>query len=146
MDARIEALLSAYHAGRLGGENMPEDENPGLSPGCSENYMYFTLPMALNYQRNSYVLWQCANKMYQDHPEVFNANSVCRMQESKLKEILVKHKVALQPNKQPIIWKTKVQQITAERWETLLAGSGLMPIDIYTPLWLWSHGKFSVEI
>ena len=39
-------------------EVMPEDANPGLKKNSLENYLYFTLPMALNYQRNSYTLWQ----------------------------------------------------------------------------------------
>ena len=33
---------------------MPEDENPSLKIDSLENYLYFTLPMSLNYQRNSY--------------------------------------------------------------------------------------------
>lgn len=45
---------------------MPEHENPRLDINSRENYMYFTLLMALNYQRNSYVLWECANRMYGD--------------------------------------------------------------------------------
>lgn len=36
---------------------MPEDENPALDKSSKENYLYFTLPMALNDQRNSYMLW-----------------------------------------------------------------------------------------
>lgn len=54
---QVQRLLAAYKAGRLGGEKMPEDENPHLDPASGENYLYFTLPMALNYQRNSYRLW-----------------------------------------------------------------------------------------
>lgn len=48
---RVYALVDAYKSGRLGGEKMPEDENPGLDKKSKENYLYFTLPMALNYQR-----------------------------------------------------------------------------------------------
>ena len=64
-------------------------------------------PMALNYQRNSYVLWECANRMYADNEakQVFDSEAVCLMSEEHLKEYLVKYKVALQPNKQPLIWK-----------------------------------------
>ena len=62
----VNKLVYAYRAGILGGEKMPEDENPHLDKSTKENYMYFTLPMALNYQRNSYVLWECANRMYAD--------------------------------------------------------------------------------
>jgi hypothetical protein len=31
------------------------------------SYIYFTLPMAWNYQRNSYTLWESANKAYADN-------------------------------------------------------------------------------
>ena len=56
---KVNKLVDAYKQGLLGGEQMPEDENPGLEKSSTQNYMYFTLPMALNYQRNSYVLWEC---------------------------------------------------------------------------------------
>ena len=237
---RIEALIKAYRAGELGGAMMPEDENPALEPQSNVNYMYFTLPMALNHQRNSYALWACANRMFKDHPELFNSSSVCVMDEKLVRDILVQYKVALQPNKQPIIWQTlcrtienelsgdirnlfrwndnsvsrikayiadhkksfpylggnkicnywlyvmeqytdvsysdrenitvapdthviqaslrlgvvskqeascsNIQQITAERWKELLKDTDLKPIDVHTPLWLWSHGKFRVNI
>ena len=105
--AKVNILLHAYEKGLLGGEKMPEDENPHLDEDSKENYMYFTLPMALNYQRNSYVLWECANKMYHDEKSkaVFDSNKVCSMPEELLRNHLVEYKVALQPNKQPLIWE-----------------------------------------
>lgn len=103
---KLEQLLNAYHTGLLGGEKMPEHENPGLDISSKENYLYFTLPMALNYQRNSYVLWECANRMYHDSPNVYDCKRVIEMPDNELRTILVKYKVALQPNKQPEIWKT----------------------------------------
>lgn len=54
---KTKRLVDAYKQGLLGGEKMPEHENPHLELSSNQNYMYFTLPMALNYQRNSYVLW-----------------------------------------------------------------------------------------
>ena len=66
MDDRTEVLrktrqlLQLYQSGKLGGSTMPEDSNPGFPRGSKENYTYFTLPMALNYQRNSYKLWEAA--------------------------------------------------------------------------------------
>lgn len=36
---RINALLKAYRAGELGGETMPEDENPSLLPASKANYI-----------------------------------------------------------------------------------------------------------
>ncbi len=239
---KVYALLDAYKSGRLGGEKMPEDENPALDKHSKENYLYFTLPMALNYQRNSYTLWECANKTYRDADtaDVFDINAVVNMDEQQLREKLLKYKVALQPNKQPIIWRTlcetiendfagdirklfrhnaysvqkvkmyiaknkkkfpylggnkicnywlyvieqytelkfidrenitvapdthviqaserlgvisleeasqsNVQDIVASRWQKILKGTDLVPIDVHTPMWLWSRGKFSVEI
>ena len=226
---KVYALIDAYKSGRLGGEKMPEDENPALDKSAKENYLYFTLPMALNYQRNSYMLWECANKTYKDSEttDVFDTKAVIKMDEQRLREKLVKYKVALQPNKQPIIWRTlcetiendysvqniktyiarnkkkfpylggnkicnywlyvmeqytdvtfvdrenitvapdthviqaserlgiisseetgqgNVQEIVAQRWQEILKGTDLVPIDIHTPMWLWSRGKFVVEI
>ena len=240
--AKVYNLRKAHQSGLLGGEKMPEDENPHLDKASKENYMYFTLPMSLNYQRNSYVLWECANRMYADEAvrSVFDAKAVCSMKEEDLRDYLVKYKVALQQNKQPVIWRTlcetientldgdirnlflyndfsvkkvkdyiqshkkefpylggnkicnywlyvleqytdvrfvdrknitvapdthvvqastrlgviseeeaessHVQELLANRWAELLKGTELVPIDVHTPMWLWSRGKFEVEI
>ena len=221
---------------------MPEDENPHLVKSSAANYMYFTLPMSLNYQRNSYVLWECANRMYADENarSAFDSKEVCAMPEELLRKYLVEYKVALQPNKQPLIWKklcetietkldgdirnlfvmndfsvkkvkeyiqknkkdfpylggnkicnywlyvleqytdiefidrenitvapdthviqasqklgvisedeaksSNVQTLLAKRWADLLQGTDLKPIDVHTPMWLWSRGKFEVEV
>ena len=239
---RVYNLCKAHRDGLLGGEKMPEDENPHLDKASKENYLYFTLPMALNYQRNTYVLWECANRMHADGvaKSVFDSKAVCNMEEEFLRDYLVKYKVALQLNKQPIIWKTlcetientldgdirnlfirndfsvkkvkeyiqshkkefpylggnkicnywlyvleqytdikfvdrenitvapdthviqaskrlgiiseeeaglsNVQKLLADRWTEVLQGTKLVPIDVHTPLWLWSRGKFEVEI
>lgn len=92
---KINKLIDAHKHGLLGGEKMPEDENPDLEKSSKENFMYFTLPMSLNYQRNSYVLWECANKMYKEVPEFFDSKIVCEMPDEILQDILVKYRVAL---------------------------------------------------
>lgn len=239
---KVYALLEVYKSGKLGGEKMPEDENPALDESAKENYLYFTLPMALNYQRNSYTLWECANKTYKDADttDVFKTEAVVTMEEQQLREKLLMYKVALQPTKQPIIWKTlcetiendfagdirkifrendysvcqikdyisknkkkfpylggnkicnywlyvmeqytdvkfvdrenitvapdthviqaserlgiisleeaeqgNVQDIVVKRWQELLKGTDLDPIDVHTPMWLWSRSKFSVQL
>ena len=129
--AKVYKLVNAYRQGLLGGEKMPEDENPGLEKSSAQNYMYFTLPMALNYQRNSYVLWECANRMYADEnaKNVFDNKAVCSMSEELLRKYLVEYKVALQPNKQPIIWKKICETI-----ETKLDGDirNLFSINDYS--------------
>lgn len=153
--AKVNILLDAYEKGLLGGEKMPEDENPHLDKGSKENYMYFTLPMALNYQRNSYMLWECANGMYHDKKAkaVFDSHKVCSMPEELLRNHLVEYKVA--PDTHVIQASTRlgviseeealqgnVQMIVADRWRELLAGTKWSPIDVHTPMWLWSRGKF----
>lgn len=239
---KARKLISAYDKGLLGGEKMPEDENPQLDKSSKENFMYFTLPMALNYQRNSYTLWECANTMYKDENarNVFDSKAVCNMSNDELRNYLVFYKVALQPNKQPVIWRTlcetiesklggdirhlfidndycvknikgfilsnkksfpylggnkilnywlyvleqyanikftdrenilvaadrhiirastklgliseketersDVQIIVAERWKEVLQNTELNPIDVHTPMWLWSRNGFSVNI
>lgn len=37
---------------------------------------------------------------------------------------------------------TSDRQAVASAWETALKGSDLAPIDVHTPLWLWSHAGF----
>lgn len=239
---KVNKLIQLHQQGLLGGEKMPEDENPGLDKASKENYMYFTLPMALNYQRNSYVLWECSNQMHADEDarRVFDSREVCSMPEELIRKYLVEYKVALQPNKQPLIWKkicdtienelggdvrnlfatndysvrkikeyiqnnkkdfpylggnkivnywlyvleqytdikfvdrenitvapdthviqasqklgiiseeeakqSNVQILLADRWHDLLNGTDLKPIDVHTPMWLWSRGKFEIDI
>lgn len=105
-------LLEAYKNGRLGQTKMPEDSNPGFQ-NEEMRLAYFTLPMALNYQRDSYKLWESALKEYND-PEtrvVFDVTKVVSMDETKLRELLTKYKVALQPNKQTNTWKVISQTV-----------------------------------
>lgn len=238
---KVEELYNAWKKGLLGGEKMPEDENPNLLKSSEENLLYFTLPMALNYQRNSYKLWESVKKTYMDIDTkfVFNLNEVIKKDIEKLKYALTKYKVALQPNKQTEIWlklartiardfkgglknlfikynydiakikeyvqitakkdfpylsgnkicnywlyvltqytslpltnkqaltiapdthviqaseklglisekelnSPNVQIIVTNRWQDLLKNSKYAPIDMHTPLWLWSRNDFKI--
>ena len=102
----VEKLYEMWKNGLLGGEVMPEDENPLLPKDSLENYLYFTLPMALNYQRNSYKLWEAANKTYHDEETkfVFNPKEVLNKSFFEVQEALIKYRVALQKDKQTEIW------------------------------------------
>ena len=103
---KIENLYNAYREGKLGGEFMPEDENPNLEKSSKENFNYFTLPMALNYQRNSYKLWESAKKTYID-PEtnfIFNTKDVINSSFEDVQRALIKYRLALQKDKQTQIW------------------------------------------
>ena len=103
---KIEKLYNAYKEGKLGGEIMPEDENPNLEKSSKENFNYFTLPMALNYQRNSCKLWESAKKTYID-PEtnfIFNTKDVINSSFEDVQRALIKYRLALQKDKQTQIW------------------------------------------
>jgi len=103
---KVDKLIKMYKNGELGGEVMPEDANPGLEKDSLENYLYFTLPMALNYQRNSYTLWQSALKTYNDEETkfVFNPKLCLDRTFEEVQCALTKYKVALQKQKQTEIW------------------------------------------
>lgn len=239
----ILALKKMHIQGKLGGEVMPEDSNPGLDQNSMDNYHYFTLPMSLNYQRNSYVLWQSSKTSFLDESVsvIFNPQKVINMSDDDLKSKLTKYKVALQAQKQTEIWKkichsictlfdgdirnlfietngdipsilelvqgkykkcfpylsgpkicnywlyvmdnytdvkltgkeflsvapdTHVIQATIKlgivdsdeqnspqiqskvnnAWKEVLEGTGMLPIDIHTPLWLWSKSGFKTIV
>lgn len=236
---KVEILLTMYKNGELGGEVMPEDANPHFEKSSLENYLYFTLPMALNYQRNSYTLWESALKTYNDEETrfIFNPKECLERKFEEVQYALTKYRVALQKQKQTEIWLTlcktfvdlfdgdirklfdnldndvnkirdyiqkenkkkfpylsgtkicnywlyviyqytdrkykniekltvapdthvvkathrlglitdeelersDAQLITIERWNQLLEGTKYKPIDIHTPLWLWSRNGF----
>ena len=103
---KVEKLMQMYNNGELGGEVMPEDANPSLNKDSLENYLYFTLPMALNYQRNSYTLWENALKTYNDKETnfVFNSKKCLDKSFEEVQYALTKYKVALQKQKQTEIW------------------------------------------
>ncbi len=236
---QAKKLIKMYKDGKLGGEIMPEDANPGLEKSSMENYLYFTLPMALNYQRNSYTLWKSALDTYNDIDTrfVFNPKECLNRGFEEVQKALVKYKIALQKQKQTEIWiklcqtftdlfdgdirrifeinendvdkirnyiqkenkkkfpylsgtkicnywlyviyqytdrkykniecltvapdthvckatyklglinekefnSSNVQLIVIDKWQKLLKNTGYFPIDIHTPLWLWSRNGF----
>lgn len=236
---KVNKLIVMYKNGELGGEVMPEDANPHFESSSLENYLYFTLPMALNYQRNSYTLWESALKTYTDEETRFVFDPKMCLQKSfeEVQHALTKYKVALQKQKQTEIWLSlcntfvelfngdirklfdtldndvdkirnfiqkdnkkkfpylsgtkicnywmyviyqytdrkyknienltvapdthvckathklglitddefnygSVQQIVIDRWQELFKNTKYKPIDIHTPLWLWSRNDF----
>ncbi|MFA5763404.1 MAG: hypothetical protein WC915_01175, partial [archaeon] len=108
-----QTLLTAYKTGRLGQTIMPEDSHPKFNSN-EERLSYFTLPMSLNYQRNSYTLWENALKTFNDNQtkQVFDINS--KLNEATLRKYLMKYKLALQPNKHINTWSTISKTINDE--------------------------------
>lgn len=236
---KAERLIRMHRSGLLGGQVMPEDANPHLDRSSSQNYLYFTLPMALNYQRNSYALWESALQTYQDQETrfLFDPRQCLERSFDEVQRAITKYKLALQKNKQTAVWlrlcetfaeqfrgdirllfdahnneiarikqyvqtenkkafpylsgnkicnywlyvihqytdraftgldaltvapdthvcqaslvlgliteedfrSPNVQTIVAEGWKALFADTAYNPIDIHTPLWLWSRNGF----
>ncbi len=113
-------LLEAFKSGKLGQTVMPEDSNPGFRNKDKESRIaYFTLPMALNYQRDSYKLWQAALKTFND-PEtkfVFDIVEVTKRLEGDARKALMKYQIALQPNKHINTWRT-IAKTMVDNWGT----------------------------
>ncbi len=114
-----KTLLEAFKTGKLGQTVMPEDSHPEFSDQ-EERLTYFTLPMALNYQRDSYKLWEAALKTFND-PEtrfVFDIKEVAEKTEEEVRAALMKYKVALQPNKHVNSWRVIAKTIY-KNWGSL---------------------------
>ena len=109
-------LIEAFQSGKLGQTIMPEDIRPTFS-NQEERLAYFTLPMALNYQRDSYKLWEAALKTFNDSETkfVFDIKQVSKRSEEDVRKALMKYKVALQPNKHINSWRV-IAKTVYENW------------------------------
>ena len=119
--SKCKILLDAYNSGKLGYMKMPEDSSPYFSEEDKEiRLVYFTLPMSLNYQRDSYKLWESALKTFNDSETriVFDVKSSANLNEEQLRTILMKHKIALQPNKHIATWQ-KISKTISENWGSI---------------------------
>jgi len=101
LHAICQQLIQAYHDELLGDMTMPEDAHPDFANNQEARLRFFTLPMALNYQRNSYTLRESATQAYQDlsTQPVFDLARSTQASTDTLRTALLTHKVALQPNK-----------------------------------------------
>ena len=119
--SKCKILLDAYNSGKLGYMKMPEDSSPYFSEEDKEiRLVYFTLPMSLNYQRDSYKLWESALKTFNDSETrtVFDVKSSANLNEEQLRNLLMKHKIALQPNKHIATWQ-KIAKTISENWGSI---------------------------
>ncbi|WP_252188323.1 hypothetical protein [Bacillus mycoides] len=101
----VKLLLKMHSEGFLSGELMPEDVLINVVPD-NKLMDVLTLAMALNYQRNSYTLWESVVKAYQDETTkwIFSPNAVANSEIDILQNALLFHRVGLQPNRHPEIW------------------------------------------
>ncbi len=119
--AKCSKLLEAYRKGKLGYMKMPEDSSPVFSQeGEETRLVYFTLPMSLNYQRDSYKLWESALKTFSDieTKKVFDVKFSANADKEQLRKYLIRYKVALQPNKHIDTWQ-KISKTIFDNWKTL---------------------------
>lgn len=111
-------LLKAYQNWKLGYMKMPEDENPWFNDNeIEKKLVYFTLPMSLNYQRNSYKLWEWVLQTYNNKNtnKIFNIEYSANLDIDSLRENLIKYKIALQPNKHIVTWN-KISKTIYKNW------------------------------
>lgn len=112
-------LRKAYEEGLLGNQAMPEDTHPEFATS-EERLSYFTLPMSLNYQRNSYALWEAAKRAFEDKmtKPIFSVNDAAAMSTDELQTLLLKYKVGLQPNKHTNTWH-KIATTISDEWGSI---------------------------
>jgi hypothetical protein len=104
---KVQKLLSYYDQGLI--PTLAQHEvNPGLPRGSRENYLYFTLPVCINFQRSSPAMWASALKTYEDETTryVFFPEQLAQADPDQVRADLTKHGLALQPNKHVLIWTT----------------------------------------
>ena len=62
---RVLKLYELFQTGKI--PTLAQHEvNPGLEKGSRENYLYFTLPPCINFQRQSPAMWAAALKTWND--------------------------------------------------------------------------------
>jgi len=89
--------------------------NPGLPRDSRENYLYFTLPVCINFQRSSPAMWTAALATWEDEITryVFFPERLAETPIDQIRADLVKHRLALQPNKHTLIWTTIARTLHA---------------------------------
>jgi hypothetical protein len=91
---------------------------PDLNKGERLNYLYFTLPICLNFQRSSPAMWQAAFQTFQDPDTnyLFFPEKVVQTDYFQVQQDLRKHKLSLQPNRHTHIW-TSISQTLATNFQ-----------------------------
>lgn len=113
---KLKRLIRLYKEGELGGTS--HEVHPNLPRGSRENFLYFTLAPAINFQRKSEGLWHSAFKTYVDSETsfVFEPSAVTRGEEA-FRLALTKHRLALQTYKHVSIWFT-ISKTLYERYDS----------------------------
>ena len=103
---KVQKLFNLFHKGEI--PTLAEHEvHPNLPKGSRENYLYFTLPPCINFQRHSPALWRSALATWNDPKTNYLVfpEKVIKQSREKIQKDLIKHKLALQKNKHTDIWR-----------------------------------------
>lgn len=104
---KVRQLIALYEQGLI--PTLAQHEvNPNLPLDSRENYLYFTLPVCINFQRSSPAMWASALATWQDEATryAFFPEQIAETPPEQVRVDLIKHKLALQPNKHTLIWTT----------------------------------------
>ena len=103
---KVRKLKNAFEAGLIK-QGHKHEVNPGLPRDGRINYLYFTLPVSINYQRSSPAMWASALETYNDPATnyLFYPEKVVERSFEHLQADLTKHKLALQRNRHVQIWQ-----------------------------------------
>lgn len=115
---KVRRLKGAFDGGLIE-QGHKHEVNPGLPKGSRLNYLYFTLPVSVNYQRSSPAMWASALKTYNDPRTnyLFYPEKVVGEPFDKLRADLTKHRLALQSNRQVQIWQ-RIAATLAEHYNS----------------------------
>lgn len=102
---KLTKLRNLYESGKLGGTS--HEVHPNLTRDSTQNYLYFTLAPAINFQRKSEALWHAALRTYNDSDTRFVFNpAMISLGKDEFRTALTKYGLALQTNKHTDIWFT----------------------------------------
>lgn len=118
LQQRVRKLKELFDTGKVPTLAVHE-VYPQLPADDRINYIYFTLPISLNFQRSSPAMWRSAFNTFND-PEtnyLFYPELLVQESREKVQTDLTKHKLALQRNKHTDIW-IKISQTFNEKYES----------------------------
>lgn len=114
---KVKKLISIFDSGLIPKLHQHE-VNPELDKSSRLNYLYFTLPVSINFQRNSPSMWAAALKTFNDSETtfLFYPEVVVQKTFEDVQTALLKHKLALQKNKHTQIW-ISICKVLHEQYE-----------------------------
>ncbi len=102
---RAQKLLRLFQEGKI--PTLAQHEvHPDLKLGSRENYLYFTLPPCINFQRHSPAMWRSALATWNDDATryIFFPEKIAGKSSRVIRADLLKHGLGLQKNKHADIW------------------------------------------